>query len=59
MAIKKRTVTLSDAEWEALRLEARSQGVSRHQMFRKLGQDALRMHPEAGALKTPGEVYGG
>lgn len=58
MAIRKRTITLSDAEWEALRLLARAQGTSRHGMFRRLGQDALKQHPEAGALKQPGEAYG-
>jgi hypothetical protein len=56
--IKKRTITLSDAEWEALRLLARAQGTSRHGMFRQLGQDALKKHPEAGALKQPGEDFG-
>lgn len=46
-ANRKRTITLSDAEWEALRLLARDRGMSRHTMFRLLAQDALQCYPDA------------
>jgi hypothetical protein len=46
-ANRKRTITLSDVEWEALRLLAQSKGLSRHTMFRQMAQDALARFPDA------------
>lgn len=43
--IRKRTITLSDEEWEALGRKAASLGMSRHAYFRRMAQAAMISDP--------------
>lgn len=57
MALKKRTITLSDEEWDALRRLAADGGTTRHAFFRRLAQAAMRKFPRDVATSiTPEET---
>lgn len=45
MPIRKRTITLSDEEWDALRRLAAASGITRHAFFRRMAQAASRKFP--------------